>query len=149
MGERETDPYNLQRFVAAQAPVFDQVCSELRNGFKASHWMWFIFPQIKGLGHSFLAQEFAISSRKEAEAYLAHPILGTRLRECTRLVLLVEGRSVQDIFGNPDDVKFKSCMTLFAQATPDNQIFLDALREYYAGQMDTLTLQLLSTWDLP
>jgi uncharacterized protein (DUF1810 family) len=140
-----SDHYNLQRFVAAQSPVFEEVCSELRKGLKTGHWMWFIFPQIKGLGHSFLAQEFAISSREEAEAYLKHPILGPRLRECTRLVNLVDGRSVQDIFGYPDDMKFRSCMTLFAQAMPDNQIFLDALRKYYAGQMDTLTLQLLST----
>ncbi|MGA2370322.1 MAG: DUF1810 domain-containing protein [Candidatus Korobacteraceae bacterium] len=144
MEAETTDPFNLQRFVAAQDPAYGDACSELRSGLKESHWMWFIFPQIKGLGYSFLSQKFAISSRQEAEAYLRHPILGPRLRECTRLVNLLEGRSVQDIFGYPDDMKFKSCMTLFASATPDNQIFLDALGKYYAGEMDTLTLQLLS-----
>jgi uncharacterized protein (DUF1810 family) len=105
--------------------------------------MWFIFPQIKGLGHSPLARKYAISSREEAEAYLRHPILGPRLRECTRLVNLTEGRSLEQIFGYPDDLKFRSCMTLFAHATADNQVFMDALQKYCAGTFDSLTLERL------
>src|SRR5882762_948409 len=121
----------LQRFVDAQDPVFEQVRRELRAGRKESHWMWFIFPQIEGLGQSPMASRYAISSREEAEAYLAHPILGTRLRECTRLVNLVQRRSVEEIFGYPDNLKFRSCMTLFAHVTTDNQIFEDAVRKYF------------------
>ncbi len=139
----QSDPYNLQRFVAAQGPIFEQVLTELRNGQKASHWMWFIFPQIAGLGHSSIAQEFAISSLDEAKAYLQHPILGPRLRECTRLVTQVEGRSIEQILGYIDGLKFRSSMTLFAHATSDNQTFLEALRKYYAGEFDPLTLQRL------
>jgi uncharacterized protein (DUF1810 family) len=139
----EDDPYNLQRFVTAQEPVFEQVCSELRNGRKTSHWMWFVFPQIKGLGHSSIAQHYAISSRAEAEAYLQHPVLGPRLRQCTQLVLDVQGRSIHDIFGEPDDLKFCSSMTLFAHATAENQVFRDALRKYFAGRFDPLTIQRL------
>ena len=105
--------------------------------------MWFIFPQIAGLGHSPMAQKFAISSRDEAEAYLAHPILGPRLRECTRLVNLTEGRSIGEIFGSPDDMKFRSCMTLFAHATQDNQIFIDALQKYCGEKFDPSTLERL------
>src|SRR5271157_938227 len=118
------DPFNLQRFVDAQRPIFDQVCSELRDGRKTSHWMWFIFPQIKGLGHSQLARKFAIASLEEANAYLEHPILGPRLIECTNLVNLIEGRSIEQIFGYPDNLKFCSCMTLFARAT-DNHVFVE------------------------
>src|SRR5271167_4165733 len=102
------DSYDLQRFVDAQNPVFEQVCSELRDGRKQGHWMWFVFPQIKGLGYSQLARKFAISSREEAEAYLKHPVLGPRLRECTQLVILVDGRSINEILGYPDDIKFRS-----------------------------------------
>jgi uncharacterized protein (DUF1810 family) len=138
-----TDPYNLERFVDAQNPVFEQVCAELREGRKRGHWMWFIFPQIIGLGYSQLATKFAISSREEAEAYLRHRVLGPRLRECTRLVTLVEGRSISQIFGSPDDLKFRSCMTLFARATAENQVFEDALRKYFGGESDRLTLQRL------
>lgn len=137
------DPYNLQRFVDAQGPVFEQVRSELMEGRKRGHWMWFIFPQIKGLGHSLTANEFAISSREEAEAYLRHPILGPRLRECTRLVILVEGRSINQIFGYPDDLKFRSSMTLFAHATSENQAFNDALQKYFGSEVDRLTLERL------
>jgi len=137
------DPYNLQRFVNAQEGVFEQVCSELREGYKRRHWMWFIFPQIKGLGHSSTAREFEIASRGEAEAYLKHPILGPRLRECSRLVTLVEGRSIDKILGCPDNLKFRSSMTLFAHATSDNQVFMDALQKYYAGEFDPLTLERL------
>ncbi len=139
------DPFNLRRFVDAQASIFDQVCSELRQGRKRGHWMWFIFPQIKGLGHSRLATEFAISSQAEAEAYLNHPLLGPRLRECTRLVNLIDGRDIAQIFGYPDDLKFRSCMTLFATATEDNQVFNDAAQKYFAGEHDRATLERLKS----
>jgi uncharacterized protein (DUF1810 family) len=137
------DPYDLQRFVDAQNLCFERVCSELRSGRKTSHWMWFIFPQIKGLGYSPLARKFAISSRDEAEAYLRHSSLGPRLRECTEMINLTEGRSIAQIFGSPDDVKFRSCMTLFAHATTDNQVFMDALQKYCGGKFDPLTLERL------
>jgi len=137
------DPYDLQRFVDAQNRCFVSVCSELRGGRKTRHWMWFIFPRIKGLGNSPLARKFAISSREEAEAYLRHSILGPRLRECTGLVNLIEGRSIEQIFGYPDDLKFRSCMTLFAHATPENQVFMDALQKYNGGKFDALTLERL------
>ncbi|MGB6698295.1 MAG: DUF1810 domain-containing protein [Methylocella sp.] len=139
----KNDHYNLQRFVDAQRPVFEEVCVELQEGSKKGHWMWFIFPQIEGLGDSQLARKFAISSRKEAEAYLNHPILGPRLRHCTRLITLVEGRSIDQIFGDPDDLKFHSSMTLFASATSDNQVFRDALHKYFGGEPDRLTLERL------
>jgi uncharacterized protein (DUF1810 family) len=137
------DRYDLRRFVDAQNSCFESVCSELQDGFKRGHWIWFIFPQIKGLGHSPTAQKFAISSREEAEAYLRHPSLGPRLRECTRLVNLIEGRSISEIFGFPDDLKFRSCMTLFANVARDNQIFIDALEKYCGGKFDPLTLERL------
>ena len=134
------DPYNLQRFVDAQNPVYEQVCSELRAGSKRSHWIWFIFPQICGLGSSPTAMEFAISSLEEAEAYLRHPILGPRLLECVRLMTQVEGRSIDQILGYLDDLKFRSSMTLFAHATSDNQVFKDALEKYCGGEFDRLTV---------
>jgi uncharacterized protein (DUF1810 family) len=137
------DPHDLQRFVEAQNPVFDKVCAELRQGRKQTHWMWFIFPQIKGLGNSPMAIEFAISSREEAEAYLKHPVLGPRLRECSTLVNLVESRSINQIFGYPDDLKFRSSMTLFANTTCENQIFKDALTKYFAGEPDRSTVERL------
>ena len=114
--------------------------AELRNGRKHSHWMWFIFPQIAGLGHSAMAQRYAISSLREAEAYLKHPVLGPRLRECTRLVLQVDGKSAHDILGSPDDMKFHSCVTLFARAAPQEEIFLDALDKYFGGAEDQATV---------
>ena len=126
------DPYGLERFVAAQDPVFEEVRAELRAGRKRTHWMWFVFPQMKGLGHSPMAQKYAIGSREEAAAYLEHPILGPRLRECTALVNQIEGRSLDQIFGYPDDLKFRSSMTLFAQASSDNQVFKAALEKYPA-----------------
>jgi uncharacterized protein (DUF1810 family) len=139
----KNDHYNLQRFVDAQSPVFEEVCLELQEGRKKGHWMWFIFPQIEGLGYSQLARKFAISSREEAEAFLNHPILGPRLRHCTRLITLVEGRSIDQIFGDPDDLKFHSAMTLFANATSDNQVFRDALHKYFGGEPDRLTVERL------
>ena len=135
------DPHNLQRFVGAQAPVIERVRAELSEGRKRNHWMWFIFPQIAGLGHSPMAQRYAIGSLDEARAYLAHPILGPRLEECTRLVLAVEGRSASDIFGWPDDMKFRSSTTLFAEAAPDRPVFALALRKYFAGEPDAETLR--------
>ena len=135
-----SDPHNLQRFVDAQNPVYDKVCFELRDGRKKSHWMWFIFPQLEGLGSSQMARKFAIFSLAEAAAYLAHPVLGSRLTECTRLVNLVEGRPIEQIFGYPDDLKLRSSMTLFAHATPDNRVFIDALQKYFGGEFDPATL---------
>jgi len=137
------DPYHLQRFVDAQNPVYEQVCVELRNGRKASHWMWFIFPQLRGLGSSPTATTFAISSREEAQAYLAHPVLGKRLRDCTLLVNDVEGSSAEQIFGYPDVLKFRSSMTLIADATPDDQAFKHALQKYFDGEPDLFTLERL------
>jgi uncharacterized protein (DUF1810 family) len=137
------DPHNLQRFVDAQNSVYQRVLSELKKGYKHSHWMWFIFPQIQGLGHSYMAQKYAIASKEEARAYLEHPVLGPRLRECTELVNAVAGRSIGEIFGSPDDMKFRSSMTLFAESTMDNKVFLDALEKYFGGEPDPLTLQLL------
>jgi len=137
------DPYNLQRFVSAQEPVFEQVVSELRQGSKRTHWIWFIFPQIEGLGHSQTARKFSLSSLQEAQAYINHSLLGQRLRECTHLVNLVKGRSIDEIFGYPDDLKFRSSMTLFANATSDNAVFKDALQKYFNGQFDPLTIERL------
>lgn len=138
------DPYNLQRFVDAQNPVFAHVQSELRKGRKTTHWMWFIFPQISGLGSSPTARYFAISSLGEARAYLSHPILGPRLIECCLLATLVERRSIHDIFGSPDDLKFHSSITLFHQAAaPDNAVFRQALDKYFEGIPDRLTLERL------
>ena len=137
------DPYHLRPFTDAQSPVYEQVCAELRAGRKRTHWMWFIFPQLKGLGRSETAMEFAIHSRQEAEAYSNHPVLGPRLRTCSQLVTLVEDRSIEQIFGYPDDLKFHSSMTLFATAAPDNQIFKAALEKYFAGELDPLTIERL------
>lgn len=135
-----SDPYHLQRFVDAQQPVLENVCRELRDGRKRSHWMWFVFPQIRGLGHSDMARKFAISSREEAEAYLKHPILGPRLRECSRIVAALGGRTIEDIFGYPDTMKFQSSMTLFSQVAADNEVFDDCLRKYFEGKHDPFTL---------
>ena len=134
------DPYNLQRFVDAQKPVFEQVCSELREGCKKSHWMWFIFPQIRGLGRSPMAERFAIGSLQEARTYLGHAVLGGRLRECTSIVNGVEGKSAAEIFGFPDDLKFCSSMTLFAKAG-DGAVFRRAIEKYFGGRMDSGTLE--------
>jgi uncharacterized protein (DUF1810 family) len=138
----ESDPYNLQRFVQAQSACFEQVCSELRAGRKQSHWMWFIFPQVQGLGSSPMAMRYAISSKHEAQAYLRHPILGPRLQLCVELVMRVEGRTIQEIFGTPDHLKFRSSMTLFAHVATEN-IFQDALQKYYGGIPDPLTVERL------
>lgn len=139
----EKDPYNLQRFVDAQNSVFPQVCSELREGRKRGHWMWFIFPQLQGLGYSSMARRYSISSLEEAKAYLKHPVLGLRLRECCRLVTLIEGWPIEVIFTYPDYLKFRSSMTLFAHATSENQVFISALDKYFGGESDPLTLEQL------
>jgi uncharacterized protein (DUF1810 family) len=137
------DPYHLQRFVDAQASCFAQVRSELAAGEKRTHWMWFIFPQLKGLGSSSMALRFAISGMDEAKAYLAHPVLGDRLRDCTSLVNAVSGRSVEDIFGYPDNLKFHSSVTLFAAADPENKVFNQALTKYFNGLPDKNTIDRL------
>ena len=133
-------PSSLERFVEAQEPVIERVLTELRAGLKASHWMWFVFPQIQGLGHSPMAQRFALSSLAEAKAYLQHPVLGPRLRECTQLVNAVSGRSIEAIFGHPDYLKCRSCMTLLVHADGDEQVCSDALRKYFAGREDEATV---------
>jgi uncharacterized protein (DUF1810 family) len=138
------DPHDLERFVAAQEPVFDRVRDELRRGRKRSHWMWFVFPQLAGLGRSAMAQRYAIASLAEAVAYLEHPALGPRLRRCVQLVNAIDGRSVGEIFGYPDDLKFHSSLTLFAHATRDNTVFIEALQKYFGGAFDLLTVGLLS-----
>ena len=138
------DCFHLQRFVDAQQPVYAGVLSELRAGRKRSHWMWFIFPQVAGLGQSATSQTFAVSSLAEAVAYLADPTLGPRLRECAALVAGIEGRSIAEIFGYPDDLKFHSSMTLFAQAAPQEPVFAMCLQKYFGGRPDPQTLALLS-----
>jgi uncharacterized protein (DUF1810 family) len=139
----DRDQYNLERFVSAQHSIYAEVLSELRAGMKTGHWMWFIFPQIRGLGRSPVSIEYAISSREEAAAYLQHPVLGPRLKECTQLVLDVENRSAEEIFGSPDDMKLRSSMTLFAQVSADDDIFIRALQQYFGGAPDQLTLDRL------
>ena len=136
------DPFDLQRFVDAQSAVYRQVCAELVVGRKMSHWMWFVFPQFTGLGHSAMAQRYAIGSKAQAQAYWAHPVLGPRLKQCTGLVLAVDGRSAHEIFGSPDDLKFRSCMTLFAHATSE-ALFTRALEKFFEGRPDAATLDLL------
>ena len=138
------DPYNLKRFVDAQNPVYEQVRSELKQGRKRTHWMWFIFPQIAGLGSSHMARKYAIGSLDEARAYLSHPVLGARLIECTQLVNQAKARTIDEIFGYPDDLKFRSCVTLFARATADNHVFRQALETYFGGEPDRQTEALLS-----
>jgi uncharacterized protein (DUF1810 family) len=134
------DPHNLQRFVDAQRPVMAKVMAELKQGCKRGHWIWFVFPQLKGLGHSANSEFFGIDSVQEAAAYLQHPVLGPWLIECTQLVNAIDGRSAEDIFGEIDAMKFCSSLTLFAKATPDNQIFINAIEKYFAGEFDPLTI---------
>lgn len=133
----------LDRFTAAQDGIYPQVLGELAAGRKRSHWMWFIFPQLAGLGSSAMAQRYAIGDLAEARAYLAHPVLGARLRDCSRLVLAVQGATVHDIFGSPDNMKFHSSMTLFAQAAPAEALFRECLDKYFGGVPDRATLDLL------
>jgi len=141
-----TDTYDLQRFVDAQEAVYGNVIAELRQGRKRSHWMWFIFPQIAGLGFSAMAQHYAIASRAETVAYLAHDVLGPRLAECTRLVLDVAGKPILDILGSPDDMKFRSSMTLFGEVS-DDPVFSSAIAKYYRDGKDQATLDILARLD--
>jgi len=136
------DPYHLHRFVEAQDPVYAQVCEELRRGSKTGHWMWFIFPQVAGLGSSEMSRRFAISSVGEAEAYLQHPVLGRRLEECAAIVLKVTGKRAREILGSPDDMKFRSCLTLFAQIA-ENPVFGENLTKYFGGKPDPFTARFL------
>ena len=135
--------HDLQRFVDAQEGVIDDVREELRAGRKRSHWMWFVFPQLKGLGSSAMAQHYGLASLEEARAYLAHPVLGPRLRECCALMLAVPESSAHEILGSPDDLKFRSCLTLFALAAPEDDLFRNALQRFYEGEMDARTLAAL------
>ena len=135
--------FDLDRFVQAQAPVLAQVEEELRDGRKRSHWMWFVFPQLRGLGHSPMAQRFAIASLAEARAYLLHPVLGPRLLTSTALVNALNNRSVEQIFGSPDDRKFHSSMTLFSLADPDAMVFRQALEGFFDSEPDRLTAELV------
>ena len=137
------DPFDLQRFVDAQAAIHDDVVAELRAGRKRSHWMWFVFPQVAGLGSSAMAATYAIGSREEARAYLQHPVLGKRLLECIALLDRIEGRSLLDVLGSPDDLKFRSSMTLFALVAPEQPAFTEALRKWSAGVRDERTVALL------
>jgi uncharacterized protein (DUF1810 family) len=136
--------HSLERFLEAQDPLIEQVRAELRAGEKRTHWMWFVFPQLAGLGRSEIARYYAIGSRDEARAYLAHPVLGPRLIECAALVNGVEGKTAHRIFGSPDDLKFHSSMTLFAAANPAEKEFLRALRTYFGGGLDPSTVERLA-----
>lgn len=138
-----TDPFNLQRFIDAHAPVYANVLDELRAGKKATHWMWFIFPQLKELGRSAIAKEYGITSLAEAVAYLEHPLLGQRLLECTGLMLAAKGRAALEILGSPDDLKFRSCVTLFMAARSDLPVWQAALDQYFGGKADAATAGLL------
>ena len=135
--------FDLDRFVQAQDPVWQDVRRELRIGSKRTHWMWFVFPQLRGLGHSALAQRYGLASREEARAYLEHPVLGPRLLECTGLVSAVQDRSINQILGSPDDLKFRSSMTLFAAVAPDEPRFRGALDRFFDGVPDRLTVDRL------
>ena len=139
--------FDLERFVAAQGHVYDDVVAELRAGRKTSHWMWFVFPQVAGLGRSGMSQQYAIGSLDEAQAYLDHPVLGPRLRECAGLVLATLGRSAEDIFGGIDAVKLRSSMTLFHRAAPDDSVFGDVLDRFYGGARDQATDAILGLGD--
>ncbi len=138
------DPHNLNRFISAQDSIYSQVIAELKNGHKQSHWMWFIFPQIDGLGHSEIAKKYAIKSKEEAVAYLNHPILGQRLIECSEILLAIKSRSAADIFGYPDDLKLKSSMALFADIENANPVFDQIIDQFFAGDKDGKTLNIMT-----
>jgi uncharacterized protein (DUF1810 family) len=134
----------LERYIKAQAPVYARALAELKRGEKQSHWMWFIFPQIAGLGRSSMSQTYAIQSLEEARDYLAHPVLGARMRECCQVLLALDGKTAHEIFRQPDDLKFRSSMTLFAQAAPEEPLFHNLLKKYFGGKADAATLELLA-----
>jgi len=139
------DPWRLQRFVEAQAPLYETVCAELAAGAKRSHWMWFVFPQLKGLGRSQTAQHFGLAGADEARAYWEHPVLGRRLAHCADLISRTESRDALEIFGSPDDLKLKSCLTLFAEVVPEAPIFEALLVWFFGGERDANTLALLDS----
>jgi uncharacterized protein (DUF1810 family) len=138
------DPFDLKRFVQAQEGVYERALAEIRAGRKRSHWMWYIFPQIDGLGYSATTKRYSIKSAAEAEAYLSHAVLGPRLRECCEAALGVTGRSATEIFGSPDDMKLRSCATLFASVSPPESVFHSVLDRYFRGQPDDATLRLIA-----
>jgi uncharacterized protein (DUF1810 family) len=143
----DADTFDLQRFVDAQGPVYDAVLDELRDGRKRSHWIWFVFPQLRGLGRSSTAQHYGIASLAEARAYVRHPVLGPRLRECARLAAAIDGRTATEIFGSPDDLKVRSSMTLFTRAADDPEVradFVAVLDRFYDGEEDPATVRLLA-----
>ncbi|MBD2097073.1 DUF1810 domain-containing protein [Trichocoleus sp. FACHB-591] len=142
--ENAGDPYDLNRFVQAQERDYERALSEVKNGRKRSHWMWYIFPQFDGLGFSATSKRYAIKSVAEAKAYLSHPTLGPRLIACAEAALSVEGRSVYEIFGSPDDMKLKSCATLFAYVSPEGSVFEQVLNKFFHGDRDQKTLDLLA-----
>jgi uncharacterized protein (DUF1810 family) len=135
------DPHHLTRFVEAQRTSYDRALAEIVGGHKRSHWMWYIFPQLAGLGFSAMSRQYAIQSVAEAQAYLRHPILGPRLAACAAAVLAIDGRTAVEIFGSPDDRKLRSCATLFAQVSPDDSVFHRVLKKYFAGEPDAVTLR--------
>ena len=139
------DPFDLGRFLTPQGGAYSEALSEIRRGRKRSHWMWFVFPQVEGLGHSSMARRYSIKSLEEARAYLEHPVLGPRLLECAEAVLGVQGRTVEEIFGFPDHLKLRSCATLFAAASPPGSVFHRLLDKHYRGEPDARTLTLLAT----
>ena len=140
---KNTDPYDLGRFVQAQERNYAEALAEIRRGEKRTHWMWYVFPQFAGLGFSSTSKLYAIKSIDEAKAYLSHPVLGPRLMECAEAALKIEGRSAREIFGSPDDLKLKSCATLFASMLPPDSVFERVLEKYYAGEKDAKTLGLI------
>jgi len=137
------DPHNLTRFLQAQGPVYEQALAEIRAGRKRSHWMWYVFPQFKGLGNSPTSIHYAIGSIEEAQAYLAHPILGARLVECAEAALQIDGRSALEVFGSPDDMKLRSSATLFAAMSPDGSVFHRIIDKYFTGEQDVRTVELM------
>jgi uncharacterized protein (DUF1810 family) len=145
MSKSQADPYDLNRFVRAQEDSYRQALSELQSGRKQSHWMWYIFPQLEGLGSSPTAKFYSIKSEDEARAYLEHPVLGQRLAECAEAVLAVDGKSATEILGSPDDLKLKSCATLFAHVSPPGSVFERILDAFYAGERDAATLRLFKS----
>lgn len=144
-GALASDPYDLNRFLEAQVADYDRAIYEIRSGCKASHWMWYIFPQFAGLGTSPTARRYAIRSVEEAEAYLRHPVLGARLIECARAALNVRGRSAREIFGSPDDLKLRSCATLFAAVSTPGSVFDRLIKKYFQGEPDERTRKLIGT----
>jgi uncharacterized protein (DUF1810 family) len=141
----DDDRYDLERFVEAQRRIYACALAEIRGGLKRSHWMWFVFPQLAGLGHSSMSQRYAVHGLAEARSYLAHPVLGARLTECADALLALSGRSAHEIFGNPDELKLRSSMTLFAAAAGPDSVFARVLQRYFGGEPDPRTLELLGS----